>query len=62
MRIENCTSLIQMSIGVKDFSDKRVVNLDPIFNNDLFHLFHQFVLFFAFFDKFVHKIYHFLKR
>ena len=62
MRIENCTSLIQMSIGVKDFSDKRVVNLDPIFNDDLFHLFHQLVLFFTFFDKFVHKIYHFLKR
>ena len=58
MGVKNRAALIEMSICIQYFSNKRIVDHNPVFDDYLFHFFHKLVLLFILFGQFVHKINH----
>ena len=58
MGVKNRAALIEMSICIQYFSNKRIVYHNPVFDDYLFHFFHKLVLLFILFGQFVHKINH----
>ena len=60
MGVKNRAALIEMSIGIQYFSNIRIVDHNPVFDDHLFYFFHKLILFFILFCQFVHKINHLL--
>jgi hypothetical protein len=51
-----------MSVGEEYLPDERIIDLDPIFDDDLLYFFHELIFFLPFLDQFIYHIYHILKR